>query len=380
MLQLTARDAARLVVHRQGLAARSRSGSLREVVAAIDALGCVQVDSISVVDKAQRLTLAARVGKLPPDLHNRLLRGHVFEYWSHELSLIPVADHRFFRARMRQRYKPWYTHHLADHPDLAEAILARVRDEGPLSARDFGGAGQGYWEWTPAKRVFDALWTSGQLAISHRQGFERRYDLVERVLPAAALAAPEPTSAERLEHFVRRTVRARGLVTVGRLSDYYRTAGASRRIAPVAAALVERGELLAAELDGRPAVVDPAAPTLLELPPPRTPVLLCPFDNLIWDREETRRIFGFSHALEIYKRRADRVYGYYVLPLLAGDRIVGRVDVKTERERGVLVARAVHWERRPAWSALERAMRRLAFTLGLEGIEVPSGAPAPESG
>ncbi len=113
--------------------------------------------------------------------------------------------------------------------------------------------------------MFDALWTAGELAISHRHGFERRYDLPERVLPAAVLDAPEPTSAERLEHFVRRTVRARGIVTVGRLADYYRTAGASRRIAPVAQALVERGELVAAEVDGRPAVADLDAPALAEL-------------------------------------------------------------------------------------------------------------------
>ena len=379
MLHLSARDAARIAVHRQGFAARTRSASFAEVVAAVGRLGCVQVDSISVVDKAQRLTLSARVGRLPADLHNRLLGGHVFEYWSHELSLIPVGDQRFFRARMRQRYKPWYTRHLADHGVLAEAILGRVREEGALSARDFGGAGKGYWEWTPAKRVFDALWTAGDLAISHRSGFERRYDLPERVLPAAALGAPEPTPQERLEHFVCRTVRARGVATVGRLADYYRTGGATRRIAPAARAMVERGELLDAEIDGRDAVVDPDAHALLELPPPRTAVLLCPFDNLIWDREETRRIFGFSHALEIYKRRGDRVYGYYVLPLLAGDRIVGRLDLKADRERRVLVARAVHWERRPAWGALERAMRRLAFTLGLEAIELPPEGPSVEA-
>ena len=371
MLTLEPRDAARIVVHRQAFAARARLASLSEVVVAIDRLGCVQIDSISVVDKAQRLTLAARVGRLPAGLHNRLLDGHVFEYWSHELSLIPVAEHRFFRARMRHHYKRWYSRHAEEHRELADSILGRIREEGALSARDFGGAGRGYWEWTPAKRVFDALWTTGELAVSHRQGFERRYDLPERVLPDAVLGAPEPSSRERLEHFVRRAVRSRGFVTLGRLADYYRTGGATKRIAPAAQRLVERGELLEVELGGRPALLDRDALALLDLPAPRGAFLLCPFDNMVWDREESRRVFGFSHVMEIYKRPADRVYGYYVLPLLAGERIVGRVDVKAERTRSTLVAKAVHWERRPAWAALERAMRRLAHTLGLEGIELP---------
>jgi uncharacterized protein len=290
----------------------------------------------------------------------------VFEYWAHEASLLPISDYRYFDYVRRRREHPWWSGVLTEHADLAAQVMAAIDERGPLSARAFGGAGKGYWEWTPAKRVFEALWTAGEIVVRERRGAERMYDLTERVIPAE-WRGPSPDEPEMLRHFLRRTVAARGIVTVQRAADYYRLEGGMKRLEAPIAELVDAGELVRCTVGEYPAVCDRVAAAAAEDPPgPVTPVLLCPFDNLVWDREETRRLFGFSHALEIYKRPEDRVYGYYVLPLLAGDRIVGRVDMKSDRQAGVLRALAVHWEGRPQPAQLARALARLAHGIGLE--------------
>ena len=166
-------------------------------MACIERLGCVQIDSISVVDRSQRLVLASRCGKLAPDTHDALLRsGRVFEYWAHEACLLPAVDEPHFRRDKREggQFHRWFGPILSEHRELADEVMAVARERDEISARDFGGAGQGYWEWTPAKRVLEALWTAGELAIAGRVGMERRYALPERVLPEEILGAPEPRS------------------------------------------------------------------------------------------------------------------------------------------------------------------------------------------
>src|SRR5262249_20778007 len=152
-------------------------------------------------------------GRLPEDGLNRLRRsGSVFEYWAHEACLMPVSEWRYFAHLRRQRQHPWWGRILDEYPDLTAAVLAAITQQGPLSARALGGAGKGFWEWTPVKRVFEALWTAGEIAVYERRGFERMYDLSERVIPAA-YRTDEPDDDEMLRHFVRRTVRSRGVVT-----------------------------------------------------------------------------------------------------------------------------------------------------------------------
>ncbi len=189
------------------------------------------------------------------------------------------------------------------------------------------------WNWTPVKKVFETLWTRGDLTVCERRGFERIYDLTERVIPARYLDEP-PSVDECLRFFVRRTVRARGVVTLSRVWDHYRVRGQQRRVAGAVAEVLAAGEAIPARVGDRDALLalDWEADAAKEA---RTPVLLCPFDNLVWDREETERLFGFSYRIEIYTRPEDRRYGYYVLPLLAGDRLVGRVDVRSDRKAGL---------------------------------------------
>lgn len=361
-------EAARaVIVARQGFAARRRTATAGEVEATIGRLGCVQLDSVMTVDRAHRLTLAARVGRVPADTLNTLRRsGRVFEYWAHEACLLPIDDYPYFDATRRRREHPWWRNVLADHADLARRILDDTATDGPRSPRDYGGGGGGWWEWTPVKKVFEALWTAGELAVRERRGFERIYDLTENLIPSE-IRSQKPEADEVLRHFVRRTVAARGLVTIAGLADYYRLPGGRKAVAPAVAELVDVGELEPVEVAGHAAVVDRAAATALAQPTvrPATSVLLCPFDNLIWDRAETERLFGFRHALEIYKPAPKRVHGYYVLPLLAGDRLIGRVDLKSDRRAGVLRVLRTHWESRPARGHLDAALRRLAHTLAL---------------
>ncbi len=377
MLEVPLEAARRLVVGRAGLRSRRRTATLSELAATVARLGCVQIDAISTVDRSQRLVLGVRTGRVPEGAQDRLLRsGRVFEYWAHEASLIPVADWPYFVARMRDlRHHRWFGPVLDQHPDLVARILATTAEAGPVSSRNFGGAGTGYWNWTEAKRVLDALWTSGQLVVAGRKGVERLYDLPERVLPREVLEAPAPAPAERLRYLLTRTVRARGLVHEVRVRDYYRLKGGRARLVPTLDQLVADDVLARVRLreSGAVALVEPASLELLAAGPaaPTGAFLVSPFDNMLWDRAEAEALFSFDHRLEIYKRPHERIYGYYVLPLVDGPAIVGRIDVKADRAAGILRALAVHWQGRPRPRALREALERLAWTLGLERTEMP---------
>jgi uncharacterized protein len=369
--------ARRLVVARAGFRSRRRKATLSELAATIERLGCVQIDAISTVDRSQRLVLAARTGRVPEGAQNRLLRsGRVFEYWAHEACLIPVSDWPYFLARMQdRRHHRWFGPVLEQQSELVARILATAAEEGPVSSRNFGGAGTGYWNWTDAKQALDALWTAGQLVVAGRKGVERLYDLPERVLPHAVLEAPAPAPAERLRYLLTRSVRARGLVHEIRVRDYYRLKGGRARLVPTLDQLVADGLLARVRLreSGAVALVEPADVDLLVAGPdaPTGAFLVSPFDNMLWDRAEADELFGFDHRLEIYKRPDERIYGYYVLPLIDGPAIVGRIDVKADRAAGILRALAVHWQGRPRPRALREALSRLAWTLGLEQTEMP---------
>jgi len=365
----------RIAIASQGYAHRTRRGTRREVEDTIRALSCVQLDSITAVERSHRIALGSRVGAYSRETVSRLLReGRIFEYWAHEACLIPVEEWPLFRLRMT-RHHPWRGDVIAQHPGLAEEVLASIRERGPLTSRDFDGkGGGGMWDWKPAKLVLEALWNSGELVIAGRvSGFQRSYDLAERVLPQAVLVAPAPDEATRDRELAFRAVRARGALTESGIVEHWRMAGGTARIRPSTDALVGDGvlELLRVEDGGADVLVLAGAD--LNPPRPSTAVLLSPFDNLLWDRPFARRVLGFDHLIEVYKRAHERQYGYYVLPFLWRDRIVGRADLKSERTEGALVVKALHIEpgvRRSAAldDAFERALDRLRRTIGLERV------------
>ena len=365
----------RVVVQAQGYANRSRRGTVREVEAAVRALSCVQLDSISTVERSHRIVLSTRVGAYPRDTVSRLLgQGRVFEYWAHEACLLPVEDWPLFRPAMDGGGRPWWSHVERTHAHLREEILDRIRREGPLQSRDFEGEQDtGMWERKPAKAMLDRLWNHGELVISGRTNFQRLYDLPDRVLPRAVLDAPVPAEPDRLRELVMRAVRARCALTEAGIVEHWRLRGGTKRVRPAVDGLVADGllERLTVEDGGAPVLVPAGAD--LDPPVPTAVALLSPFDNLLWDRPFARRVLGFDHLIEVYKREHERRYGYYVLPFLRGDRLVGRVDLKSERAAGELVVRNVHLEPRVRRSgalddALDRALDRLCRVAGLERV------------
>jgi len=367
----------RLVVSTQSYAPRFRRARAGDVEGAIRRLGAVQLDSISTVDRAHRLTLSSRIGAYEEEkLQGLLASGRVFEYWAHEACLLPIELWPHCRRTM-EGTAHWRFHERAmlDHGDLVEPVLERIRAEGPLGSRDFEGAGGGtdMWNWKPAKMVLEALWDQGVLVVAGRQSFQRRYDLAERVIPPAVRDAPVPGEDETLRTLALLAVRARGALTEPAIREHWRLKGGRARLHHHVLALVDEGLLREVHPDdgGPPFYVDADARLDGD---PAPPVLLCPFDNLLWDRPLLERLFGFRHVIEVYKREHERAYGYYVLPLVAGDRIVGRADLKADRSEGVLHVRRFHREPRVRGNVgakLERAAARLARVLGLEEVRHP---------
>jgi uncharacterized protein YcaQ len=365
----------RVTIAAQGYSSRSRTGTAREVEETIRRLSCVQLDSISAVERSHRIALTSRVGAYLPGTVPRLLeRGRVFEYWAHEACLLPVEDWPLFAAQMREGGRRWYGDVGETHPHLADEILEEIRVRGPLGSRHFEGSSEGgMWNWKPAKAILDRLWNHGDLVIAGRQGFQRLYDLPERVIPRAVLDAPVPGEARRLRALTLKAVAARGALTEAGVIEHWRLKGGVARVRSTVDTLVADGllERVAVEDGGGPVLVPAGAD--LEPTAPSAAVLLSPFDNLLWDRPFARRVLGFDHLIEVYKTEHERRYGYYVLPLVWRDRIVGRADLKSERGEGTLVLKAFHREPGVRASAalddaLDRALDRLRRACGLDTV------------
>jgi len=386
----------RRVTAAQGYARRARRGTAGELLEAVRRAACIQLDSISTVERSHRIALGARVGAYPEDAVWRLMRaGKLFEYWAHEACLLPVDDYRWHRWRMQQfaNEHPWHGNVLAREPALTERVLGEIRERGPLGSRDFegkgpraargpelppgaGGSADGasssatMWNWKPAKVVLEALHSAGRLAIAGRDRFQRLYDLPERLLPADVLEADPPSEEAFVRWATLRGVEARGALTESAVAEMWRLRGGAARVRPHADALIAEGRLV------RVAVEDGGAPVLIPASaepdgPVPAAMLLSPFDNLLWDRNFLGRVFGFRHVIEVYKREHERVYGYYVLPLLRRDRLVGRVDLKHDRAEGVLRVRAFHPEpgvRGRLDDALDTALARLARVVGADAV------------
>jgi uncharacterized protein YcaQ len=387
----------RYLVAHQRYATRFRRARTNDIVAAIRRLGCVQLDSISTVGRAHRLTLGSRIGHYPESSVSRLLKaGRIFEYWAHEACLVPIEDYPLFKRRMEHlRERHWWGRKHDHDPEVKERVLDALRTNGALPTRFFegggtgvgstepakkgGGAGSagastsaGMWNWKPEKRILEDLFAAGEVVVSGRDGFQRLYDLPERVIPREHLEAPVPSEEDFRRGYALRAVQGRGALTESGIAEHCRFQGGAKAMRPVVDALAADGLVRRVAVDdGGPPVVVPAGAKIDGSA--NGGVLVCPFDNLVWDRPFLERLFGFAHVIEVYKPAPQRVYGYYVLPFLYRDRLVGRADLKADRAEGVLRVRAFHLEPKVRRSgaletALDKALDRLARVLELERV------------
>jgi uncharacterized protein YcaQ len=396
-LRLTAGAARRIALAAQGFATPRPAGpvSARHIRKVISQVGLLQLDSVNVFCRSHYLPVFARLGPYPREAldvmaaHGASLtaarrgarpeRRELVEYWAHEASLIPAATLPLLRFRMaRFRTDSWdmISRIERDNPGLVETVLDLVAAKGPIRAADTGikrpPPRPGHmWNWHEGKRALEYHFFAGNVTASCRVNFERLYDLPERVLPASVRGAPAMDDADAQRELIRIAARALGVATEPDLGDYFRLSrtASKARVAELAAA----GELIPVTVAGW------AAPAYL-WPEARRPrrvaarALLSPFDSLIWFRERTERLFGFRYRIEIYTPAADRVHGYYVLPFLLGDALVGRVDLKSDRQAGVLRVQAAHAEpgadRAVVAPELAAELRLAAAWLDLDRVEV----------
>ena len=388
---LSAAQARRIALAAQGFAdprpaATPGVRGLRRVVGRVAAF---QIDSVNVLVRSHYLPLFSRLGPYPVSLLERAAYRsprELFEYWGHEASLLPVATQPLFRWRMaRAANEAWggMRRIQRERPGYVEAVLEQVRARGPIAASQLEEErprrSGPWWDWHDAKRALEWLFWSGPVTSAGRRGFERLYDLPERVLPPAVLRAPTPPEADAQRELVHLAAGALGVATERDLRDYFRL-GVPEARARVAE-LVEAGELRRVRVQGwrQAAYLHPAARMPRQV---RAQALLSPFDSLVWERERTERLFGMQFRLEIYVPAERRVHGYYVLPFLLGESLVARVDLKADRAAGVLRAQAT-WAQDghppdAVAAALAGELRSMAGWLGLERTEaVDRGDLAP---
>ena len=364
MLELSAAEARRIALRAQGLigAPDRRSG----VAGVLRSLGAVQLDTISVLARSHELVPYARLGPVGRATVEGAYWGQpvtAFEYWAHAACVLPIEDWPWCAHRRR---KAWtYEHWQAPSSDATVAeVRARLADApAGLTASDLGGAKRGgpWWDWSDVKIALERLLHAGEVVCVERRGWKRVYRLATDVIPTALLEK-EPSDEECRTQLVAQAAAALGVGTLRDLADYYRMAQQ-----PTAAA-IEAAGLVPVEVQGwdQRAWADPAALATPVRGRHRT-TLLSPFDSLVWERARTRRVFGFAHALEAYVPAPKRRYGYFTMPLLAGGRLVGRVDPK--REGRTLTARA--WLEDPAATdALDLALEEAATWVGCDSVEL----------
>jgi uncharacterized protein YcaQ len=374
---LSIAEARRVALAAQGFG-RPREAAPRAIGATVARLGLLQLDSVNVVERAHYMPLFARLGPYDRDALDRLAHyapRRLFEYWGHEASLIPVSTQPLLRWRMeRAHHEAWggMQRIAKERPELLERVLGEVRDRGPIRAGDVAEerpqARAGWWDWSDVKRAFEFLFWSGQITSARRKGFERWYDLPERVLPRAVIDTPTPSEHEAQRGLLEIAARALGVATESDLRDYFRLG--AKEAAPRVAELVEADVLRPVRVEGwrQPAYLhrDARVPRALE-----ARALMAPFDSLVWERPRAERVFGFKYRIEIYVPAPKRVHGYYVLPFLLGDRLVARVDLKSDRQGGALLVQSAHYEEHAppeTRAALEDELALLAGWLGLERV------------
>jgi uncharacterized protein YcaQ len=346
---------------KQGLAQRRQGNDKEAILQTVRRLGYVQVDTINVVARSQYLALLSRHGPYQRENLDDLLFDpndrRLFEYWGHAASILPLENYCYYLARMawhRDVGSSWARKWREENQEVIADVLAEVRRRGPLGSRDFADPRDErgtWWDWKPAKRALDHLWSAGELMVRRRANFQKIYDLTERVLPEWVDRTP-PSDEERLRYLILRSVGAMGVIfRPGTAALYFSLRRQSRAVGALIRRLLDEGTLTAVEVEGlaEPGVVLRQDLPLLErivageVSPDRI-TFLSPFDNLIWDRQLLQELWAFEYSLEAYTPAAKRRWGYFCLPILRRGSLIGRLDPKMDRRAGMMIYRAVYLE------------------------------------
>ncbi len=356
-MKTLSQDAVRgLMIAAQGLQqsppASATKADVRQIVRQMHVL---QIDTIHVVARSPYLVLWSRLGDYNPRwLEDLLTEGALFEYWSHAACFLPVEDYplyrRFMLNRMTWNEKGWQRW-LLEHDELVKKLLAHIRENGPVRSSDFqrtDGQKAGWWNWKEEKTALEGLWLKGELMVKQRHNFQRIYDLRERVLPDWD-DSQTPSLDAIHETFVLNTVKALGVTKAAWIADYFRMS--KKDAQSVIEKLAKRGEIQPVQVEGwnvpgyfhpdQRAAIEAAAGG--EVPTSRT-TLLSPFDPLVWDRGRALDLFSFDYKIEVYTPAPKRKYGYFTLPILYNNRLIGRLDPKAHRKEGIFEVKAVHLE------------------------------------
>lgn len=370
-----------------GLRRAARAG-VTQVRATVQRLSAIQIDSVNVLARAHYLPVFSRYGAYPTAVLDELVHGRreLFEYWGHAACFFPIELYPYLRWRMDLQVENWGGGE-PQQEAFIEAVFAEVAERGPLPAGkiSIGGRSKGaWWGWSDAKRAVEILFRQGRVAVAGRRNFERWYDIPERVFPPELLNAKPVPAPEAKKELLVRAARAMGVGTARDVAMYLRIdhwpdrTTANGRRAPGGTQLlfdelVEDGRLEQVAVEGwkQPGYVVPGAKI------PRSVdsrAIVSPFDPVLWERRWTKAVFGFDYRIEIYVPAAKRIYGYYVLPFLMGDRFAGRVDLKADRKTSSLLVQAAYVEAgsdpEAVAEALAAELRHMAGWLGLEGINV----------
>ncbi|MCU1401568.1 MAG: hypothetical protein JWN62_4677 [Acidimicrobiales bacterium] len=376
-----------MAIAAQGLADPRPTGKItqRHLRKVIEQIGLIQIDSVNVLVRSQELPLFARLGPHPRTLIDEAAAaGALFEYWVHEASHVPTDHYHLYRWKMDREHRWGEVQRLKDRrPEFLDAVLARVDINGPSASGEFNarvGPKGTWWDWDDAKIALEHLFWSGKLTARRRPNdFARLYELTERWIPQSALDHPVPTEHEARKELLVLAAKHHGVATLGDLADYHRQKPLDVR--PLVQELVEDGRLLPVTVEGwgKPAFIHPEARRPRRV---SARALLSPFDSLVFNRERTERVFGFHYRIEIYVPQPKRIYGYYVLPFLLGDELVGRFDLKSDRQSSTLLVQGAYAEPGVPDDVivpeLVEELRLMASWLGLEQIVVkPRGDLAP---
>ncbi|MCF5667541.1 winged helix-turn-helix domain-containing protein [Pseudomonas marginalis] len=390
-LSFSLKQARRMALAAQGFSGRQAPALIKAVHLnrMIERLGVLQIDSVNAVVRSHYLPLFSRLGNYSPLILEQAAwsqgrRRSLFEYWGHEASLLPMALYplmrwRMARAKQGQGIYSQMARFGREQQATIQRVLQTVEEQGALGAGSLSTreerAGP-WWDWSDEKHALEWLFAAGLVTVAGRRGFERLYDLPERVIPGDILQTTV-TEAEALRGLLLHSATALGVGTEKDLRDYFRLDPADSRNR--LAELVEDGQLQVCQVQGwkQPAYC---------LPEPKVPrkvpasALLSPFDSLVWERARTERLFDFRYRLEIYTPQDKRVYGYYVLPFLHNERIAARIDLRAERASGRLAVHAVHEEEpgldEEGMLALAQNLRQMADWLGLEQVQLNCQRPS----